>query len=219
MMDMNDLLVEIENCIMDGDADRIATNIRIGLEQGIAANIIVKEALLIGMSKMGRLFRDNEVYIVDVMLAADAMRTGLNILKPMLSKGNPMLNRKIVLGTVQNDLHDLGKSIISCSFTAAGFDVIDLGVNIPAEKFIKALEKEIPCILALSCTLSYTLADLRKIVEEINKSPYRQRVKIIVGGLSVTQRFADSIGADAYALDAEHGVMVALRLIQELEAT
>jgi len=214
-MDETALLACIEDCIMQGDSDEITDRIREGIEQGITPKTIVENALLAGMSKMGRLFRDNEVYVPDVILAASAMQAGLDMLKPMLMERHSVQNKTIIIGTVQNDLHDLGKTIISCSLTAAGFDVIDLGINVPASAFIRALKEEKPCILALSCTLSYTLSDLKSIVEEVRRSVYAQDVKIIVGGLSVTPAFAASIGADAYSLNADHIVLMANRLLND----
>jgi len=209
------ILTGIEDDVIQGNAEGVVEQIAECLELGILPKDIVEQALLPGMSKVGRLFRDNEVYVVDVILAADAMQNGLEILKPLLSESFSTLNKTIVIGTVENDLHDLGKTIISCSLTAAGFDVVDLGVNVSAEEFIAALEREKPCILALSCTLSYTLQDLKRVVEEVRKSLYGQTVNIVVGGLSVTQSFATSIGADTYALNGEHMVLVAQRLIRE----
>jgi 5-methyltetrahydrofolate--homocysteine methyltransferase len=214
-MDIDRLLYDIEASVLDGDAERVAELVPTALEQGITAKSLVNEALLTGMAKMGRLFRDNEVYVPDVILAADAMQTGLRILKPILIKSHFSLGRKIVIGTVEHDLHDLGKTLVSSSLTAAGLDVIDLGVDVCADRFIQVLEKERPEVLALSCTLSYTLDDLKKVVEEVRACPQGRDVKIIVGGLAVTPNIAANIGADAYALNAEQVVMVVMKLLSE----
>jgi len=210
-----ELLAAVEAGLIDGDSEQTERMIKAALEFGVSPNAIVNNALLPGMSLIGRRFRDNEVYVPDVILAADAMQTGLDLLRPQLADSHIDLRRKIIIGTVRNDLHDLGKTIICCSLIAAGFDVIDLGVNVPASVFIEALAKEKPSVVALSCTLSYTLTDLQATVEEIRRDPLGRDVTIIVGGLAVTPAFADSIGADWYSLNAEQVVLLLQRLLHE----
>jgi methanogenic corrinoid protein MtbC1 len=166
-----------------------------------------------GMGVIGRQFRDNEVFIPEVIMASLVMKIGLNMIKPFLIDNCLSNKGKIVIGTIFGDLHDLGKNVVGIMLEGAGFSIIDLGVDVPKERFIEAVGREHPDILALSCTLTNTLSEIEEVVNALKKTSYGKQVKVLVGGLAVTQDFAQSIGADAYGEDSKLAVVKALAMI------
>lgn len=211
----NKILEQICNCVYEGDDELITDYVHEALQMGIGPRTILEDSLRPAISNVGRKFRDNEVYVPDVILASAAMKAALTIMQPLLSASHYALGRKVLIGSVENDLHDLGKTIVICSLMAAGFEVVDLGIDVSTKQYIDAIEKEKPDILALSCTLSYTLPYMKKTVHSIRQHPVGSNLKIIVGGLAVNPGFAMDSGADAYAINEEHIAQLALRMIQE----
>lgn len=209
----NNPLTKVSEYLINGEATEIINAVNGALEAGIPAQTILRNGLLEGMSAIGRQFRDNEVYIPDVILAAETMKLALGVLKPLLSSGFAFYQKKVVIGTVQNDLHDLGKSIVCFTLESAGFMVIDLGVDVSAARFVEAVKKEKPDILALSCVLTTTLPSMAETVSKVRQIPEGKQLKILVGGLPVTQKLARSIGADGYGVDADVAMKAALQLV------
>ena len=183
------------------------------LQQGVPADTILNDGLIGAMSIVGREFKAKEIWVPDVLLAARNMHSGIDILKPVLLKIQATKKATLVIGTVQGDIHDIGKNIVSVLMEGSGFGVIDLGVNVPAEDFLEAIEKYRPTVLGLSALLTTTMMEMEKVIAAIRKSARDRAPKLIVGGAPVTQEFADEIGADGYGEDAISGVEVTLRLL------
>jgi 5-methyltetrahydrofolate--homocysteine methyltransferase len=179
----------------------------------LPATTILNEGLMPGMSVIGRQFRDNDVYVPEVIMAAQALAAGVKILKPSLVDHCARNRGKVMLATVPDDIHDLGKNILGIMLEGAGFSVVDLGVDVPVSKIVKSLDAERPDILGLSCTLTITLSYIKEIIKVVREAPAGKQVKILIGGLSVTPGFAKSVGADAYGIDASIAVQKALAMM------
>lgn len=211
------VLKAIRECVIDGEDEVIIDKVEQALQKGINPKVIIDEALRPAISLIGRRFRDGELYVPDMIMGAEAMKAALEVMKPQLSQAQRSLDKRIVIATVENDLHDLGKIIVSSNLLANGFEVVDLGVDVSKEKIIESIYRDKPDILALSCTLSYTLVDMKRIVTGIRELCNEKKIKIIVGGLSINQRFANEIGADAYAIDEEHIALLAMQMVKGMK--
>lgn len=183
------------------------------LEEGVSLDQILAEGLQKGLLALGERFKRNECFIPEVLLAARAMHKGMEVLRPLLVKSGAKPLASIVLGTVKDDLHDIGKNMVGMMLEGAGFRVIDIGVNVPTEKFIEAVQKEAAPILAMSALLSTTMPYLKTTIGELKKSGIRDKVKVLVGGAPVTEEYAGDIGADGYAPDAARAVDVAKAIL------
>lgn len=185
------------------------------LTAGYSAQDILNQGLIGGMSIVGQEFKARELWVPDVLLAARNMQRGIEILKPLFAKEKTGSKGKIVLGTVKGDIHDIGKNLVAIMMTGSGFEVIDLGVDVPAEKFMAAIEQHKPQIIGLSALLTTTMLEMAKVIETVKNSPYENKPYVIVGGAPVTESFAQEIGADGYGADAVSGVEVALKLLSQ----
>lgn len=201
-----DHLNEIRNSLMGRDNVRIVRLIQDALQDGILPEIIVDQALISGMDEVGRRFRSQEIFVPEVLLAARAMRAGMNVLKPLLSDAKAEGIGTFLIGTVKGDLHDIGKNLVAMMMEGAGFKVIDVGIDVPAEKFISAIEQHRPNILGLSALLTTTMPQMEAIIGALKEADLRDNLPIMVGGAPVTQAYADRIGADGYAFDAASAV-------------
>ena len=191
------------------------------VEQGIAENIsisgMLNNGLVAGMNAIGIKFRNQEVFVPDVLMAARAMKAGLAILKPVLLRDKVESTGKIVLGTVKGDLHDIGKNIVCYMLQGAGFDVIDIGIDVPKETFIDAAKAEGAQIIALSSLLTTTMGYMQEVMNGLHASDLNGTVKVIVGGAPVTQAYANEIGAHGYAADASTAVDIVRGLLDHRE--
>lgn len=201
----------VKEALMSGNADRVREEVKKALEAGIEPQSIINDGLIGAMSVIGVKFKNNEVYVPEVLVAARAMHAGMDVVKPLLAGGDMHSKGTFVIGTVKTDLHDIGKNLVIMMMEGAGFKVVDLGIDVPIEKFVQAVEEHNPQIVGISALLTSTMAQMKKTVEGL--SAYRDRVKIMVGGAPVTQKFADEIGADGYAPDAASAAELALKLI------
>jgi 5-methyltetrahydrofolate--homocysteine methyltransferase len=183
------------------------------VNKGVDPSEILNEGLIAGMEVVGRKFKANEMYIPEVLIAARAMHAAMDILKPLLSESGAPSKGTAVIGTVQGDLHDIGKNLVSMMLEGAGFNVVDIGVDIPPEKFIEEVNSNKANILGLSALLTTTMPAMKEVIDEVRKDGNAQSVKIIVGGAPVTQEYADSIGADGYAADASTAVEISEKLL------
>lgn len=209
------VLEQISEYLQQGKAKNVQELVNQALSEGIGAGEILSQGLLAGMSVIGAKFKVNEVYVPDVLIASRAMNAGMEALKPHLIGSDIKPVGKVILGTVEGDLHDIGKNLVKIMFQGAGFDVVDLGVDISAEKFVAALKAEQPQIIAMSALLTTTMINMEKIIKAIVKEGLRDQVLIMVGGAPVTENFAQSIGADLYAEDAASAAQAAReRLLQ-----
>jgi 5-methyltetrahydrofolate--homocysteine methyltransferase len=189
-----------------GKMDEVKALTQKALDGGDSPDKILKEGLIKAMDRIGVLFKNNEIYIPEVLIAARAMHAGLGILKPILAKSNVPQTGKIVLGTVKGDLHDIGKNLVGMMLEGAGLEVIDLGTDIPPEKFIQAAQEHKADIIGMSALLTTTMMQMKATVEALQASGLDGRVKTMVGGAPVTDEFARQIGADGYAADAASAV-------------
>lgn len=176
------------------------------LERGEPVENILKEGLIQAMARIGGKFKNGEIYIPEVLIAARAMHAGLAVLKPILSKSSGSMTGKVIVGTVKGDLHDIGKNLVIMMLEGGGFEVVDLGVDVPPEKFIKAIQVHQPQVMGMSALLTTTIKEMKNTIQEIEKAGLRKKVKIIIGGAPVTERFAKDISADGYARDAASAV-------------
>lgn len=207
-----DILNKLAESIIAGNADNAEKLTIEALETGITPKDILG-GLTNGMDVVGVKFKNNEFYVPEVLIAARAMKSSMKILKPKLAETGVEPVGKIVLGTVKGDLHDIGKNLVSMMLEGAGFEVIDLGVDVSPDKFVAKLKETGVEAIALSALLTTTMIFMKKTIAAIEAAELKEKVKILVGGAPVTQKFAEEIGADGYADDAASAVIEAKRLL------
>jgi 5-methyltetrahydrofolate--homocysteine methyltransferase len=210
---MEPKLKDISEALIKGKKPLVKELVQTCLSNGVPPQEILNKGLIAGMNVIGKRFKKDVIFLPEVMIAARAMNGGLEILDPILSKSNIEPRGKIVLGTVQGDLHDVGKNLVSMMFRGAGFKVIDLGIDVSHEKFIKAVKENHPDILGLSALLTMTLPMMKTTIEAVDTCGLKDEVIIMVGGAPVTQGLADEIGAHGYASDAVTAVEKAIELM------
>ena len=198
---MSELSV-ITETLISGDGDKLLELVQAALDAGTSANAILNDALIAGMDIVGEKMETGDMFIPEVLMAAQAMSQSVEVLKPLLADGQSSTVGKVVLGTVKGDLHDIGKNLVKMMMESAGFETIDLGVDIDPEEFVKDVVDNKPDIVGLSALLTTTMPMMKRSIESIEESGLRNNLKIIVGGAPVNQAFADEIGADGYAPDA-----------------
>ena len=196
------ILVEISEALQKGKAKMIKTLVPQALEEGIPAQQILEEGLLSGMSIVGEKFRKNEVYVPEVLVAARAMNTGAELLKPYLSEAGVAAKGKVCLGTVKGDLHDIGKNLVRMMMEGKGLEVVDLGTDVSAETFVNTAKEQNCQIICCSALLTTTMPVMEEVVKAAEAAGIRDQVKIMIGGAPVTPEFCQQIGADAYTPDA-----------------
>jgi 5-methyltetrahydrofolate--homocysteine methyltransferase len=196
----------IKESVLKGKVGEIADLVRGALDEGISPQEIIDLGLISGMNEVGVRFKNDEMYIPEVLVSAKTMHTGMEIVRPLLESNAVKSTGKVVLGTVKGDLHDIGKNLVGMMFQGAGFEVIDLGVDQSAENFVAAIQKEGGQVVAMSALLTTTMTEMAGVIEALQKALLRDRVKVMVGGAPVSREFADSIGADGYAPDAATAV-------------
>jgi 5-methyltetrahydrofolate--homocysteine methyltransferase len=189
-----------------GKMDEVKALTQKALDAGESPDKILKEGLIKAMDRIGVQFKNSEIYIPEVLIAARAMHAGLGILKPILAKSNAAPSAKIVLGTVKGDLHDIGKNLVGMMLEGAGFEVIDVGIDAPAEKFVQVAKEKGAQVIGMSALLTTTMMQMKGTVEALQAAGLKGKVKIVVGGAPVTDEFARQIGADGYAPDAASAV-------------
>jgi 5-methyltetrahydrofolate--homocysteine methyltransferase len=189
-----------------GKMDEVKALTQKALDAGDAPEKVLKEGLIKAMDRIGVQFKNNEIYIPEVLIAARAMHAGLGVLKPILAKSNAAPSAKIVLGTVKGDLHDIGKNLVGMMLEGAGFEVIDVGIDAPAEKFVQVAKEKGAQVIGMSALLTTTMMQMKATVEALQAAGLKGKVKTVVGGAPVTDEFARQIGADGYAPDAASAV-------------
>ena len=210
------ILKEIEEKLIEGDFNTVNSLVKETVEQRINPNEVIQGALSPGMEEVGRRFRNNEYFIPEVLMCAKAMNMALDTLKPLLVGDTARkVIGKFLLGTVEGDVHDIGKNLVSMMLEASGFEVIDLGVGVPAEKFVTEARLHLPDIVGLSALLSTTIVEFEDVIQAFQEAGLRDKFKIMVGGAPVTQEYADSVGADGYASNASEAVEKAKDFLTE----
>jgi 5-methyltetrahydrofolate--homocysteine methyltransferase len=192
-----------------GKVDEVAALTKEALEEGHSPHEVLNEGLLAGMDRVGRDFKADLLFLPEVLIAAKAMHAGMDVLSPLLSEGEGKALGTFVIGTVKGDLHDIGKNLVAMMMTGVGIEVVDLGIDIPPEKFAKAIEEHRPQIVGMSALLTTTIGEMHTTIQALEGAGLRDTVKIMVGGAPVTQEYADEIGADGYAPDAVSAVDLA----------
>ena len=205
---------EIKDALKKGDRNSVERLVKKAVDNGCEIRKILDEGLVAGMEEIGARFKRNEVFIPEVLIAAKAMHVGMSILEPNFTRLGIQPIGKVVIGTVKGDLHDIGKNIVGMMFKGVCFEVVDSGIDVAPEKFVDAVRKFSPDILAMSSLLTTSMPSMRATVKALVDSNLRGKVKIIVGGAPVTQNFADSIEADGYAKDAASAVDLAKELLK-----
>ncbi len=203
---------EISSFLQQGRAPKVKELVAQALESGEPAEKILNDGLLSGMSVVGVRFKNNEVYVPEVLIAARAMNAGMEILKPALAGGGSTARGKAVLGTVKGDLHDIGKNLVKIMFEGKGIEVVDLGTDVSPEKFIEAAVEQNANIIACSALLTTTMGVMKDVVDKAVQMGVRDKFSIMVGGAPVTENYKDSIGADYYTPDAASAAEVALEI-------
>lgn len=201
-----DILNDISQALQQGEDEKVADFTVRAIEQKLSPQVILDDGLIAGMNVVGEKFRNHEIFLPDVLMAAKAMYAGLDHLKPLLLQENIPSRGKVVIGSVQGDLHDIGKNLVGIMLKGAGFDVIDLGNDVPPEKFIEAARQENANVIGLSALLTTTMPVMKQVVDLVKKENLSGKVKVIVGGAPVSRNFADEIGADEYGFDAANAV-------------
>ena len=212
-----EILSEIANNVEHGDSAAVKSLLRKALSMNIAPEIILNSGLIKGMEAIGKKFKANEIFIPEVLIASRAMKSAMDAIKPYLSKSEEHLFGKIVLGTVSGDLHDIGKMIVKIALEREGYDIIDIGIDVPKETFLETVQKENPDIVGMSALLTTTMSYMRDVVDTIKSAHLKKNIKIIIGGAPITQSFADEIGADGYAPEAESAVTLVKSLLNNKE--
>jgi len=200
--------------LIDGRAKEVKQMVSDALAEGVAPADILNKALIVGMNEVGRRFKANEFYVPEVLLAARAMHAAMDVLKPLLAASKVKPRGVVTLGTVKGDLHDIGKNLVGMMMEGSGFQVIDLGVDCAPDKFVAAVKEHKPDIVAMSALLTTTMVNMKSTIQAIAEAGLRKKVKIMVGGAPLTQRYADEIGADGYAPDAASAAELATVLVK-----
>jgi 5-methyltetrahydrofolate--homocysteine methyltransferase len=203
---------ELYDAILNGDDKSALRLTNEALQEGIDPSELMTKGMIPAMDKVGKLFEAQEYYIPEMLLAGRAMKAALEPIRPLLAASGAQPTGRIVLGTVQGDLHDIGKNLVGSMLEGAGFEVFDIGIDVPSQKFIEAVREKNPHILALSALLTITMPEMKKTIDALAQAGLRGRVKVLVGGAPVTQKFADEIGADGYGENASSAVSVARAL-------
>jgi 5-methyltetrahydrofolate--homocysteine methyltransferase len=207
------LLDELRAAMVDGQSKQAVAKVNEGLDEGIDAGTLLREGLIAGMAEVGQLYEDGEIFVPEMLVAARAMTAALAVLKPHLVEQGVESSGKVAIGTTQGDLHDIGKNLVAMMLEGSGYEIVDLGVDVPAEKFIQAI-REGANVVAMSALLTTTMTNMQTAIEAIEEAGLREQVRIIIGGAPITKTYADEIGADGYAEDASSAV----RLVKEVLA-
>lgn len=209
---MADKVQRIAESIYSGDDEAVGELVQDLLDGGMAPGEVLSDALLVGMDKVGRDFKAGNLFVPEVLFAARAMQAGMDVLRPLLADSEIASSGKYVLGTVQGDLHDIGKNLVRMMLEGGGFEAIDLGVDVSPSAFVDAVREHEPDLVGISALLTTTMAQMKVTIEALEEAGLRDSVKIMVGGAPVTAEFAEQIGADAYAPDAASAVDIAREL-------
>jgi len=206
-------LKELQEALFRGDILKVREITQRALLEKIEPKEILEQGLIKGMKVIGIKFKNNEIFLPEVLLASQAMYGGLELLQPELIKSGVKAVGKVIIGTAKGDLHDIGKNLVAMMLRGGGFEVIDLGIDVPPEKFLKASQEHQPDIVGISALLTTTMIGMRDVITILKKASLRSKIKVMVGGAPVTQEFADEIGADVYAPNAASAVDKARELL------
>ena len=213
---MNETLSEISEWLQKGRAPKVKAAVIKALEEGIPASEILEDGLLAGMDIIGQKFKNNEVFVPEVLVAARAMNRGVEILRPYLVEDGVETKGTVILGTVKGDMHDIGKNLVRMMMEGKGLEVIDIGVDVPTESFLDAAREHNAKLICCSALLTTTMGEMKNVVDAVKASEMNGKVKIMIGGAPITQTFCEQIGADCYTPDAASAAEVALKFCEEM---
>jgi 5-methyltetrahydrofolate--homocysteine methyltransferase len=205
-------LTELYNSVIDGDAPRVQAGVKAALAQGTAAEVILNEGLIAAMNEVGRRYEEGEFYVPEMLIAARAMQAGLALLKPSLVESGVKAAGKVAIGTVKGDLHDIGKNLVAMMLEGAGYEVQDLGVDVPPQTFVNAARGGAQ-VIGMSALLTTTMSNMKNTIQALDEAGIRNQVKVVIGGAPVTEDYSRQIGADAYSPDASSAVRTVRQLI------
>jgi 5-methyltetrahydrofolate--homocysteine methyltransferase len=211
------VLDDLRGSVIGGDLDQTRTLVRQAVSENMPAEQILKEGLINAMAEVGRSFEAGEIFVPEMLISARAMKGGLSILRPYLVAANVQAVGTVIIGTVQGDLHDIGKNLVGMMLEGAGFQVTDLGTDIAPEKYVQAVREYHPDLVACSALLTTTMPHMKDIIQSLDAAGLRRDVKVMVGGAPVTEAYARDIGADLYAPDAAAAATRAQELIFRLK--
>jgi 5-methyltetrahydrofolate--homocysteine methyltransferase len=209
---MADILQRMASSLYDGDEEGVVESVQKALDQGMDPQDVLSGGLIAGMDEVGKDFKAGDLFVPEVLIAARAMAAGMGVLRPLLAESDVPSAGKFVIGTVEGDLHDIGKNLVKMMLEGAGFETVDLGTDVQPEVFVDAVREQQPKLVAMSALLTTTMVNMKTTIEALQESGLRDSVKVVIGGAPVTAAFADEIGADAYAPDAATAVDVARSL-------
>jgi 5-methyltetrahydrofolate--homocysteine methyltransferase len=207
------VLDELREAVIDGQAKTAVARAEEGLAAGIPADAVLHDGLIAAMREVGQLFEDGEIYVPEMLVAARAMNAAVAVLKPRLVGHEVQSSGTVAIGTVQGDLHDIGKNLVAMMLEGSGFEVVDLGTDVPPERFVEAI-KDGADVVGMSALLTTTMTSMKEVVDAIREAGLRDKVRIIVGGAPITARYAAEIGADGYAPDASKAVRKVHELLE-----
>jgi len=210
---MEEKIKEIYQAVLDGAMADTRGKVQDAIDAGNAADAILNEGLIAAMSEIGQLFEVGEVYVPEMLISAKSMKFGLEILRPHLVAADVQPLGKVIIGTVQGDLHDIGKNLVAMMMEGAGFDVIDLGVDVKPEELIDAVNQHHPDIVALSALLTTTMGNMKTAIIMMEESGVLENLKVMIGGAPVTQEYAEEVGADGFSADASQAATLAKKLV------
>ncbi len=211
---MEGILQEIYNCVLEGSNKTIAEKVQKALDEGVDPGVVLDQGMVKPMAEVGRLFEEGEYFVPEMLISARAMKTGMEVLKPYLVKADIKSAGKVVAGTVQGDLHDIGKNLVCMMLEGAAFEIVDLGVDVSPDKFVQAVKDSGAQLIAMSALLTTTMPNMQKTIEALKAAGIRDSVKVMVGGAPLNQLYAQNIGADGYAPDASRAVGLARSLAE-----
>ncbi len=209
---MSEILEKIASNLYKGEDEVVAALVQKALDQGVVAEEVLAGGLIAGMDEVGRDFKAGDLFVPEVLIAARAMHAGMDVLRPLLAEGDVSSAGKYVIGTVQGDLHDIGKNLVKMMLEGAGFETIDVGTDADPAAFVDAVREHQPKVVGMSALLTTTMVNMKTTIEALTEAGLRDSVKIMIGGAPVTPAFAQEIGADAYAPDAASAVEIAREL-------
>ena len=210
---MAEHLQKIYDDVLNGEMDEVTQHVQAALDARLDPGVILNQGMISAMQEVGRLFEEGEYFVPEMLIAARTMQDGLALLKPHLVQANVQSAGKVVIGTVKGDLHDIGKNLVAMMLEGAAFEIVDLGVDVPPEKFVEAVKAHQPRVVGLSALLTTTMPSMRTTIEALTAAGVRDQVKVIVGGAPVTEAFARDIGADGFAPDASRAVKLTKSLV------
>jgi 5-methyltetrahydrofolate--homocysteine methyltransferase len=208
-----DVLKQISESLQQGDDKKVLESTRQAVEEKILPKEILDKGLIGGMNVVGQKYKSHEIFLPQVLLAAKAMHSGMDVLKPLFIKGGMPDRGKVVIGSVMGDLHDIGKNLVGIMLTGAGFKVVDLGINVSPEKFIETARQKKAQVIGMSALLTTTMPVMKRVVELLKQQELENNIKTVIGGAAVSEEFAKDIGANAYSYDSTNAVEVVKGLI------